>query len=257
QSRKDNTFYVNARGNNPENRLAISVSGGKLEYLGRRRFRLPIVWEAREPTPRDALVFVHFKTDQSERYDRIAFQADAQPDPPTSQWSGAVIVNKDLIVEIPARFGAGRYDVHTGLYSSGAGRYAVEGEETDDRTYVLGTLVAEGNGENVTGIRFEPVVKKVRPEARWNVQRKKIDFGPFQTNGAFRCEIEPWRLVFTPLPDVPSFEVVYKEGSQIRSVRSLDTQGKVRREVPFEKQDGRVHFITKTGEFAYELRKQQ
>ncbi|MBN1124893.1 MAG: hypothetical protein JXA82_07790 [Sedimentisphaerales bacterium] len=255
QSRKRNSFYVNARGMNPENRLAISVSGGKLDYLGGRRFKLPIIWEAKESTPRDALVFVHFKTDRSERYDRIAFQADARPETPTSQWNGTIAVNANQPVEIPARFGAGRYDVHVGLYSSGEGRYALEGEETDDRTYILGTLIAEGNGENVTNIRFESVVRKPGPEPRWNVRRKQVDFGPVQTNGAFRCEMESTGMILTPLPDMPSFEVRYKEGSQIRSFWAIDAQGNVLREVPFEIQGGQLHFITKTGEFAYKLSK--
>jgi len=249
----DNTYYVNARGFNPENRLAICPCADKIEYIGARKFKLPVLWDAQGPAPKDYAMFVHFKTDRSERYDRIAFQADANPTVPTSKWQGRVITNAHRIVEIPARYGAGRYDVHVGLWDPDAGRIALEGQETDDRTYVLGTLIAQGAGPNVTNIRFEPIVRKNGPEPRWNAEKKTINFEMIKTSGALRLERQTDKVIITPLPELPTFGIVYKRGFSVATINAVNENGTVVRKVEFVRKGPELMFNTTAKEFAYEL----
>ena len=67
---KGNAFQVVALGNG---------NFHAARYRGGRRFTMPVHWQARQSTPGDLAVFLHFKSPRSDRDDEIAFQADHTP----------------------------------------------------------------------------------------------------------------------------------------------------------------------------------
>ena len=259
RSRRDGQAYVNARGFNPDPALEITPAAKGVEYRGGRQFTLPILWRARQSTPKDAGVLVQFKSSRSERYDKIAFQAVYVPAPGSSSWQGDVVTGAQHVIEIPERFGAGEYEIHLALGDPKTRtRYVLDADETGQHHYLLGRLVAEGAGAQVTAIRLEPHKLKDRPEPRWNVARKAIALGAVTTAGAFRYQWNPERIVVTPLPDEPSFEVTLdaaamasRPGVKIMAVRSMDVAGNVLRDVPVTASGSTVAFTTMAGEFSY------
>ena len=256
QSRSGKMLYVNGRGYAPDDRLQISPAVKSVAYLGGRRFRMPLEWNAREPTRRDCVVFVHFKTDRSKRYDRIAFQADHRPEPPSGEWEGTVITAADRVIEIPAEFGADTYDIHVGLYDpAGGGRQGLLGHETGQHSYNVGKLRVEGSGSKITNIRLVDVPTEPLPKPRWNVDHKAIAFGRVRTSGALRLESMEGGERITPLPDCGSFEVALRtgDGTQVARVGVVDAQGQVQGKVDWTMRGPWLEFTTRPEHFAYEV----
>jgi len=255
QSRNANTHYVNARGYAPEDRLPISPAVKTVEYLGGRRFRMPLQWIARQPAPGDLTVFVHFKSDRSKRYDRIAFQADHQPKPPTGRWHGTVVTAADRIIEIPPEFGPGTYDIHVGLYDPASGRRALLGHERGSRSYDVGKLRVDGNGDTITNIRLTDMPTDPLPEPRWNVDRTPVAFDRIRTSGALRLESAPDHDRLIPLPDCPPFTVELRvpAGRRVRSVTAVDPARNARATIDSTTRDGWLRFTTRPDDFAYRI----
>ena len=260
QSSAPGRRYVNGRGFNPEQKLEISPVAQAVEYLGGRRFKMPIAWDARQPADKDCLVFVHFKHPHSPRYDKITFQGDERPNPRTSQWQGRVVTGKDRVLEIPESFGAGEYDVHIGLYDpDNSGRIALDWDETGHHTYVLGRLIASGSGAKITGIRLEPHVRKDRPAVRWNVARTPVRFPGTMTTGAFRCTAGKDELVVTPLPQMASFEIqldpdaLMPGSGTVTSLAAINNKGHNIKDVPYKRRGTSLIFDTAPEDFAYRV----
>ena len=73
------TSYFNGRGFTSDGALAIRPSVKSIEVVAPRKFKMPIHWQATESAPKDLSIFVHFKSDKAQRRDKIAFQADHNP----------------------------------------------------------------------------------------------------------------------------------------------------------------------------------
>ena len=260
QSKAKGRHYLNARTYNPERRLRITPSADRVEFLGDRRFKLCFTWEAEAPAPKDLTVFVHFVGAQSERRDGITFQGDHGPEVGTSRWLGRV--STQTIVEMSEDCGAGEYEVVVGLYDpKGGRRYLLRGDDDGGTRYRVGKIVAEGKGPDITNVRL--VKHQPKPAAtappRVNLAKKPVDFGPCVTDGAFRIQIMPRKLVLTPLPVEPSFSVTLRLDRIDGAVRkpkalfAIDRKGQRVREARFETPGSTISLRTQAGEFAYEL----
>jgi len=251
--------YVNARGYGQGNELALAPSAKRVEYLGGRTFRLTVEWQVGAPAPKDLAVFIHFTHERSKSSDKIAFQGDLAPRVGTSRWRGKVLTGAGRTVHIPPEWGPGTYGIGIGLWDPAGGRrYALRGEDDGTQRYRLGSLVVEGAGGKVTGVRLVPRKAAPRAAPRWNIKRTPIDFGPAQTAGAFRCRREGKTITVTPLPDLAPFAIAIRPGrlgvkGKPTSIAALARDGRPTRKVPFTVKDGAMIFRTDKGEFAYRI----
>jgi hypothetical protein len=261
RSQRDGQLYVNARGFNPDVMLDITPRVETVEYLRGRQFVLPILWQVGQAAPKDLGVLLQFKSARSKRYDKIAFQTGYMASPASSTWQGEVETGGQHVIEIPKDFGAGEYEIHMCLADPKTGaRFGLDAEETGHHFYLLGQLVAEGDGTQVTKIRVEPHEMKTRSEPRWNVDRKAVAVGPAVTSGAFRCQWMQDRIVVTPLPGEPACELSLDAAAmmgtadvKIIRVRGVDVAGRSLRDVPATVVGSTVTFKTVADEFAYEI----
>lgn len=254
-------LYVNARGVDPDPGLAITPQARELHYLGARRFALPITWQVKNPVPGDLAVHLEFKSPRSPRYDKTAFTSAYHPDTGSSIRQGKIVTGANNPIEIPAEYSTGEYAVHLSLIDRATGnRYGLDAEETGHHRYLLGKLVAEGDGAEVSMIRFVPQPTAARPEARWNVEQNPIDFGTATTTGAFRCQIQGDHLLVIPLPNEPSFEMTLDptsmtdtQDARVTSIHAVDPDRGTQRNVPFTPTGSQIRFSTHPGEFAYRI----
>ena len=253
-------LYVNARGFAGDGELPITPSAERVEHLGGRRFRLTLGWQAQAPAPKDLTLFVHFTHPRSTDESKIAFQGDYRPRVGTSRWQGRLTTGATRTVTIPPQWGPGTYEVGVGLWDSAARgrRYLLRGDDDGSARYLLGSLVVEGAGGEITGVRLVPRKAAPRPAARWNVKGIAVDFGQAVTSGAFACRTRGNTVTVTPLPDLPAFAVSLRPGrlgcnGTVTSVRAVAVEGGKGRDVPFTTRGGLVSFRTRTGEAAYRL----
>jgi hypothetical protein len=135
------------------------------------------------------------------------------------------------------------------------------GDTDDTLRVIVGDLILEGSGNQITGVRLElnPNLTKL-PEwlKRWNTQGKLVDFSFAVTDGAFRFDRR--NLTLIPLPDHQPFTVTLRldkllgTTKRIAAVEALDEMGRVIGSVPFTQRNGEVTFKTQAGVFAYRLR---
>ena len=77
--------------------------------------------------------------------------------------------------------------------------------------------------------------------------------------GRSRCEVQPERLVVTPLPDGDAFsltlhpEKIYGRPVTVRGVEAVDAQGRAVRTVTYRTESGQLTFTTRPEEFAYRV----
>ena len=261
QSRGPARFYFNARGFGPDDTLAIRPTAESVEYLGERRFRLLVNWDAQQPAPKDLSIFIHFNSEKSDRPDKIAFQSDGNPPTPTGKWKGRITTGTGRIVEIPKAFGPGEYEITIGLWDPSTGRrYALRGDNDGSRRYRLGKLIAEAASGKITNIRLVKHQTTPRPPLRWNAAKLPIDFGTAVTKGAFRCQLKNNIITVTPLPDLEPFIVTLRTdkltgaaNSKIKSITAIDIDGKKIRSVDYNTKTNTVWFQTRKNEFAYRI----
>jgi hypothetical protein len=259
QSRDPSRFYVNGRGFQPNAPLRIQPEVASVEYLGGRRFKMPLTWHADLPAPVDLDIFVHFDSDRPEDWGKIAFQGDHRSAEGTSTWRGRVTTGANHVIEIARACKAGQYNITVGLFDPSSDlRYPLLGDNDGNQRYLMGKLIVDGQGEKVTDVRFVKHPIKPLPPSRWNVRRAPVDFGLATTWGAFRCEHRKSRLVVTPLPDGINFPVSLRidkiTGRKEASVKSIIAEakdGEKIRRVDFESTGKTVTFRTRKGEFAY------
>jgi len=250
--------YVNARGLAHAGGLPIAPSAERVEYLGARRFRLVLGWQAEAPAPKDLGIFVHFTHDRSKRSDKIAFQGDYRPETATSTWRGKVTTGAGRAATIPPPWGPGTYEILIGLWDAAAGgqRYTLRGDNDGTARYLVGRLAVEGTDGKVTAVRLLPQKSAPRPASRWNLHGRPVDFGHAVTTGAFRCRRDGRTITVTPLPDLPAFAVTLRPdrlGAQgaVTALCAVASDGRKVRNVPVTAKGGTVSFRTRKGEFAY------
>jgi len=261
QSSGPGRFYVNGRDFGPGAALAIRPTAKGLEYLGGRKFKLLVDWEVSQSLAKDAAIFLHFKNNQSERSDKIAFQADQNPQPGTRAWQGTIHTGTDRVIEIPESMGPGEYEIVIGLYEPATGyRYLLDGGQDSERSNHLGQIVAEGQGGQITSVRLIAAPPQRNIASRWNEKQTPVDFGPVVTCGAFRCEIEPDNLTITPLPELGSFSIALRldqiSGKNVRQAKAVTAIGPDQntiRTVEFTREGTMLKFQTQKGEFAYRI----
>jgi len=262
RSRAKDRFYVNGRGYLPDAPLAIHPSAERVEYLGDRKFKLLINWDADQPAPKDLSVFMHFFKPQVSRLKLTGFYGGGgKPQPPTSQWRGRVTTGDHWGMRLPDECPPGEYDILVGLYdpASRGRRYRLVGEEDPERRYRIGTLVVEGKGKDVSGIRIEKPAGPASLAARLRPNTTPVDFENAKTTGAFRCEMNGNRLVVTPLPDDDAFALTLRidrilgRSAKVLAVEAIDREAKKTREIDFRTVGQEVSFITNRDDFAYQV----
>ena len=256
----DRFAYCNARTQVLFGWTPIQLVGVEVRWLGNRKFELTLRWKADKPTNEPHHVFVHFTNPKSQRGEQIAFQGDHTPDLPTTQWQGEVVTR--TVVTVPEQWGADRYGVRVGLWNPKTGyRLRLMGEVDDTLRIVVGDLVLEGEGGNITGARLElnpNLTKMLEWLKRWNTQGKAVDFGFAVTDGAFRFDRK--NLTLTPLPEHAPFTVTLRLqkllgiAPRITVIEAIDESGKVIGDVPFVQRNGEVTFQTQASVFGYRLR---
>ena len=112
----------------------------------------------------------------------------------------------------------------------------------------------------MTSIRVVPHEAKARPEPRGNYTGKAITLGPAVTTGAFRCEWQPERIVLSPLPDLPAFDLeldapalMGETDIKVSVVRAVNRLGNTVRKVQVKSSGSKVRFTTVAGVFAYHV----
>jgi len=256
-ARAPDYLFVNARSVDPDMRFPIAVKVAELEYLGGRAFRIAYEWTAERPTDKGYHAFVHFCSEKSKRSDKIAFQGDHAPDPPTTAWGGTV--RTETTVTVPDECGPGAYDIRVGLYQGG--RLRLHGPDDGTSRVKLGKVMVEGEGDEITNIRFGPEDYGPDEVADFNREGKVVDFGAVATNGAFRLVLTDGTLVLTPLPEQPPAQVRLdlsrlfdgRAPQRISRVIALDDEQRPVGEVASEQDGPVVTFETDAESFAYRL----
>ena len=262
QSRGLSGFYVNARSFEPDPRLRIRPTADRVEYLGDRKFKTFVIWDAECPAPKDLNVFVHFDDPKRKLRNKLAFSTGGKPSPGTSAWKGRVATGKDWAPEaIPQDFTGTEYEITAGLYDpEGGKRYPLLGDEEGSTRYRLGKLIVERDGDKIKSVRL--VKHEPAPELppRTNVAKTPIPFGPATTEGAFRCEVRDKTITLTSLPDSDPFTItlaldkLMKGPAQVRSIHAVGMDGAQIRQVSFDGKENSARFQIQPNEFAYQLR---
>jgi hypothetical protein len=251
--------YCNARTQVLFGWTPIQLIGAQVRWLGNRKFELELRWRADRPTSEPHHVFVHFVNPKSKRGEQIAFQGDHAPDVPTTQWQGEIVTR--TVVTVPQDWGADRYSVRVGLWNPKTGyRIRLMGDTDDTLRVIVGDLILEGSGNQITGVRLElnPNLTKL-PEwlKRWNTQGKLVDFSFAVTDGAFRFDRR--NLTLIPLPDHQPFTVTLRldkllgKTVRIAAIEAINEGRKVVGKVQFNQTRNEVTFKTQTGVFGYRL----
>ena len=261
QARGASSFYVNARSFDPDPPLRIRPSAERVEHLGGRKFKMIVHWSAEAPAPKDLRVLTLFGEPPKSRLVKTEFQAGGAPKPGTSQWKGTATTGQDWIAEVPEDWKPGRYDIFAALVDpKGNQRVRLLGDEASARRYRIGALAVEGQKGNITNIGLDKSDVKPPAPSRLNLEKAAVDFGPAVTEGAFRCEVQPEKIVLTPLPDGDPFSLTLRLDRlaggprRVQSIEALDINGSKVRQVPFEARNNAITFQTERGEFAYHAR---
>ena len=253
--------YCNARTLAAKRVVKARPAAEGVEYLGGRRFRLVVRWDVLQAPPAGLQVFVHFLSPKSKRREQIAFQGGHSPDPPTETWQGVVRTGRDRIVEIPAAWGPGTYDIVLGLYSDEQGRQRLLGREQGSMRYRIGTLGVEGKGGKIANVRLKPPTPPAESEEpRLNLEKRRIDFGPLIADGACRVQRMEGGVRIIPLPDSPPFSVRLRPQSlgddkpaAGAMVAVLDESGQTVRSTPVTATNGDVSVTHDGRAFCYEV----
>jgi hypothetical protein len=222
-------WYCDARTLDPDRRVKIAPRIEGFQDLGNRRFRWDVIWEAKQPAPRDMRVFVHFYNDRATRRDKIALQDDHPPVTPTSQWQGTIRYTREISVPEDAE---GDYEIGFGLYDQG-GRLNLVGPQTKDGGAVLmGTLTVKRDAQGLQHITYTaPAVEEKAGPPRLNTEGKPVDFGFAVTDGGFRVQKTSAGLTLTPLPESPPFDVTLRLGAfgmagrKVKAVTAIAADG--------------------------------
>ena len=243
-SQTDSRIYANARttaaasGNGLVRARPTVRPIGAFEAKGDRKFVLRYYWRVGQPIGRECAQFIHFTDPKT---GEIVFQADAPLPKPTSQWwVGEAVEGPARTIEVPAIVPDGRYRMVVGLYDE-RGRVRLEGMDDGEQRIILGTLEVREQGRMLTftpETREPEDVEQVYRE-HVNTKRKKLEFGPLETDGSVLMEREKdgaWLL--TPFPRGERFAVALRG----KSVEALDADLKPKGPVPTKRAGKRIEF---------------
>ncbi|MCX7015011.1 MAG: hypothetical protein NTW86_21070 [Candidatus Sumerlaeota bacterium] len=260
QSCTKSALYANGRGQDADAPLAIRPLLDRVEYLGDHKLKVYVNWDVEQSVPADYYVSVQVYEPDVTRMRHYGFQGGGAPTPPTSQWKGRVTTGDAWILTIPENCAAGKYEVFVALTDPKTKKRArMLGEEDDNTRYRIGALRLEGSKTDIAGVRVESAEVGPAEPSRMNAARTMVDFGVAATAGAFRCVIEPKRLVVTPLPDSEAFTVALRldeltgKPATAQSVDAVDADGKKIRSVEYKANRPIIRFETQKGEFAYQV----
>jgi hypothetical protein len=137
------------------------------------------------------------------------------------------------------------------------------GPDVGDRRIRLGSVRLEGDGAELTGVKWAAYQPKADPfVARQNPEGKPIDFGPVVTAAGCRLTAESTALMVTPLPSEhgPEFSVRIRWAAlgwklaPPAVVEALDEDGNVLRRDPVRREAGDVVVDCAPGTFSYRIR---
>jgi hypothetical protein len=244
------SWFVNGR---PviSDRLPVKVSVESASINESRQLQVKLLWQASEPLKETWRVLVHFV----DKTGNIAFQADYDPTPPTTQWNGPILVG--IHAPIPSRFENGEsFDLRVGFYNPGGGpRGLIDGPLDPQRRVRLGTFRVSGGKASFTA--YDPGPDPLL--ARLNPAAKMVGFGGVATNAAVKLSRVGDRLWITPLPDSRASQVRLKwedlPWKQVRPhvlhVRNED--GSIASTRALTEENGEIVIDVEPGVFAYEL----
>jgi hypothetical protein len=222
-----------------------------------KRVRVRVDWDVRRPVPAGYRSFMHFVNEKNEQGEGIAFQGGSNVE--MSQFNRAGTVQSTFEatlpgeVQLPATFA-----IRFGLYDPlDGGRLSLLGPTENGRARG-GTLRLEANGQ-ATLTPEPPDANELAMQQRLNNTRKIVDFGPAQTNGAFRLQHSGnlWQL--TPLPDSESFSVKLQlaklgaTGRKVLSVVPVLQNGTAAEKISFTQNGAVLSFQTAPDVFAYRI----
>ncbi|MCX7043887.1 MAG: hypothetical protein NTX50_00175 [Candidatus Sumerlaeota bacterium] len=260
-------WYCNARAFEGGLPHRIQMKIENFRYLGDRRFQWDVVWQAEEPAPRPMTIFVHFfdPTQTGRRRDKIVFQDDHKPAPPSNEWKGAVRYTRTVTIPEDAD---GSYPVGFGLFDDRS-RLAMTGQavpRVGQDTLWAGTIRAQRAGGAVSKIEFTPPTEAPpMPPLRINAERKPVDFGFAVTNGAMRIQKTQNGLRVIPLPESKPFEMTLRIGAfqgkaaaaaapaTVARVVAVAQDGSASGETAFTQKDQAVTLRHDGVSFAYDL----
>lgn len=253
----DEHVYVNGR-QRVDQTFPVRLIVDDLRSEGGRDFELDLTWDADVPVPAGWVPFLHFCDENGE----ILFQASHKAGSFKQETAGRFKVT--ATGSIAEGINAGREcELVYGIYNQTSGqRMRLSGPDIGDHRIRVGHLIVQGEGEEVTGVRWKPYVPKADPYlARWNLESKPVDFGVVKTAGGCRiCEKDD-AVIVTPLPGerVPAFDVELKWAEMKLNlptptqVQAMDHDGNVISTEPISAADGVVTVKCEPGVFAYRL----
>ncbi len=217
--------FVDARGYAYHPRLtsgsalaSLKPGGALVRPTGPRRFEITYTWDVRETLGEagEGLgCFVHFvREDAAENREGIVFQNDHGFAAAPGEWpAGEVFSDGPHAVTIGENVPPGEYTIRVGLLRAGA-RQMLGGPQDGTLRYIVGSVILAEDGTVTVG-RTGPPAADTDPlavyDARYNTERKPIDFGPVVTNGAAKVETpDDGRSIVYPLPQEVAFDLALR-----------------------------------------------
>ena len=244
--------YVNARPVTFRG-VPVSVALDSLEIRDNGAFDVRLMWAVDGPIQEDLVAYVHFMSGG-----KIVFQADHQPEVPTSQWKDAVITTGHGSIPNYCKPGD-EFDLLVGLWLPGEGRRVLRDAVHGDAALHIASVCLEGTGDKVTGFLANPALPDRDPFlARMNPQGLPADFGGIITNGACQILFGENALEILPLPDGGAFDLRLEpsvlpftlDGPLAMEREDLDGTSAT---MTLQPQDGAVVVHCESGVFAYRL----
>lgn len=241
-SRSNAMMYFNAR---PvvDGRTRVSVTAEDVRAVDEKTVEVKLRWNVEEPLAEPWRVYVHLMDKEG----KIRMQGDHDPAPPTTEWKG--VVNSTARVTLRDDIVMGdSFRLRVGLYKPGTReRLRIQGRDPGDRSALLGTVQVQGDGGKLTGVLWTPLADE--PDAllaRLNPERKTIDFGAVQMEGACRLTLEDGALVVTPLPNSPAFSVRLNPAAlpwnlgDLNTATTVSESGETLNQTPINRTDGAI-----------------
>lgn len=263
QSRSPKGFFVNGRGYVADPPLEIRPTLQGVEYVGGRRFKVLVNWDAAKPTAKELTVFTHFYQPQVSRNKLVGFMGGGgKPATPTTLWHGRVTTGDQWTMTLPEDCPPGEYEILVGLYDpkgKPAKRYRLLGNEDPSQRYCVGTLVVEGNKKEITAIRLGEKAEVPSLVSRLAPNATPADFGVAKTLGAFRCEVGAKRLVVTPLPDGAPAKIglrldkIVSAPAKVSRIEAVGFDGVKKAEVPYRISGSEVSFEIGNDDVTYQI----
>ncbi|MGB9597390.1 MAG: hypothetical protein ACPL7B_14005, partial [Candidatus Poribacteria bacterium] len=254
-SESPETIFVDARPPEHTGRSPIKVEIIKAESLGERKFALISRWTVQSQSNIQGRTFIHFTNPKvATEGEDIAFQAGFPIGP--DQWQKPGVYEIRTESELPPNMPIGEYGIRFGIYQPDRGGRRVRLTTLNDEhnRSIGGSLIFAEKNDGSLSVQLIPAPPDPITE-RLNNSRKIVNFGGIETNGAFRL-IKDKKMII-PLPESQPFEIIFDLGelniTEITGIEAIDENLQKQKDIEFSIDNGRLHFTTKTGFFAYRL----